>query len=113
MNPWSKIRRLQPEVYKATPRISLVSSFIASVFLGAYAPIEVSDASGMNLSNILTGEWDDRLVEICGGPELKSKLGPKPSVGGENLGKVSNWWVSRWGVNPGEWIESWPGTTSN
>ncbi|KAF5336082.1 hypothetical protein D9611_006436 [Ephemerocybe angulata] len=96
----SKIRRLQPEVYKATKRISLVSSFIASVFLGDFAPIEVSDASGMNLTNIISGEWDEKLLSICGGPELRSKLGPEPVLGGVNLGKVSNWWVNRFGFNP-------------
>ena len=96
-----QIRRLKPEVYEATSKISLVSSFIASVFLGAFAPIEVSDASGMNLTNILTGKWDDRLLDICGGPELRSKLGSEPVLGGVNLGKVSSWWVKRWGLNPG------------
>ncbi|KAJ2934852.1 hypothetical protein H1R20_g2271, partial [Candolleomyces eurysporus] len=96
----SKIRRLKPEIYEATSKISLVSSFIPSVFLGAFAPIEVSDASGMNLTNILTGKWDDRLLDICGGPELRSKLGPEPVLGGVNLGKVSSWWVKRWGLNP-------------
>ncbi|KAG2011784.1 D-xylulose kinase [Coprinopsis cinerea AmutBmut pab1-1] len=96
----SKVRRLKPDVYDATARISLVSSFIASVFLGQYAPIEVSDASGMNLMDILSCKWDDRLLAICGGPQLREKLGPEPVIGGTNLGTVSNWWVKRWGLNP-------------
>ncbi|KAF8659819.1 hypothetical protein AX16_001704 [Volvariella volvacea WC 439] len=96
----AKISRLHPEEYKATSRISLVSSFVASLFLGAIAPIEVSDASGMNLMNVLTCKWEDRLLQTCGGPELRAKLGPEPVHGGTNLGKVASWWVQRWGFNP-------------
>ncbi|TFK39875.1 hypothetical protein BDQ12DRAFT_681390 [Crucibulum laeve] len=96
----AKIRRLLPDIYKSTARISLVSSFIASLFLGYVAPIEVSDASGMNLKNVLTCKWDDSLLEACGGAELRSKLGPEPVPGGTSLGKIHSWWVQRWGFNP-------------
>ncbi|CCL98605.1 uncharacterized protein FIBRA_00607 [Fibroporia radiculosa] len=37
----AKIRRVSPEAYNATSRVSLVSSFMPSVFLGAIAPIEM------------------------------------------------------------------------
>lgn len=103
--------RLRPDVYNATSRISLVSSFIPSLFLGRIAPIEVSDASGMNLLNVLTCKWDDKLLEVCGGPGLRSKLGPEPVPGGVVLGTVGPWWVQRWGFNPGvfEFDGSQPG----
>ncbi|KAI0630872.1 D-xylulose kinase [Trametes polyzona] len=96
----AKIRRTDPEAYRATARISLVSSFMPSLFLGSIAPIEVSDASGMNLMNVLTCEWDDRLLEAAGGPELRSKIGPEPAPGGTFLGTISPYWVRRWGFNP-------------
>ncbi|GLB41832.1 putative actin-like ATPase domain-containing protein [Lyophyllum shimeji] len=99
-NQIAKIRRLQREAYDATSRISLVSSFIPSVFLGRIAPIDSSDASGMNLMDVITCKWNDTLVEACGGPELRSKLGPEPVIGGTVLGKVSKWWVGRWGLSP-------------
>ncbi|KAF8206462.1 hypothetical protein K438DRAFT_1817249 [Mycena galopus ATCC 62051] len=73
----AKIRRLDPEAYAATSRISLVSSFIPSLFLGHIAPIEVSDASGMNLMDVLTCKWDDRLLTRfqAGRPSAKSAMG--------------------------------------
>ncbi|KAJ7066949.1 actin-like ATPase domain-containing protein [Mycena amicta] len=95
----AKIRRLEAAAYAATSRISLVSSFIPSLFLGHIAPIEVSDASGMNLLNVLTCKWDDRLLEACGGTELRAKIGPEPVPGGTSLGKISEWWTKRWGFD--------------
>ncbi|KAF8637607.1 hypothetical protein AX17_002676 [Amanita inopinata Kibby_2008] len=108
-NQIAKIRRLQSERYAATGRISLVSSFIPSLFLGRIAPIEASDASGMNLMNILTCKWDDALLEACGGPELRQKLGPEPVQGGAALGKIHSWWVKRWNFNPGCLVASFTG----
>lgn len=96
-----KISRSYPAIYHATARISLVSSFVPSLFLGRIAPIEVSDASGMNLMNVISCKWEDKLLEICGGSELRSKLGPEPVAGGTFLGKICPWWVKRWGFNQG------------
>ncbi|KZS94648.1 actin-like ATPase domain-containing protein [Sistotremastrum niveocremeum HHB9708] len=93
----SKIYHKDREIYDATHRISLVSSFLASLFLQTYAPVEVSDASGMNLMNILTSKWDDHLLNACGGPSLKEKLGPDPVLGGTNLGSIGGWWMRKWG----------------
>ncbi|KAJ4469596.1 hypothetical protein J3R30DRAFT_3303976 [Lentinula aciculospora] len=96
----ARIRRVNPKAYEATSRISLVSSFMPSVFLGRIAPIEISDASGMNVMDVLTCKWNDKLLDICGGPELRSKLGPEPVSGGTSLGKISTFWANRWGFNP-------------
>ncbi len=46
-NQIAKIYRTQGAAYGATERISLVSSFLASVFAGHYAPIDYSDATGI------------------------------------------------------------------
>ncbi|KAF8074959.1 actin-like ATPase domain-containing protein [Lyophyllum atratum] len=99
-NQIAKIRRLHPEAYQSTSRISLVSSFIPSLFLGRIVPIDISDASGMNLMDVISCKWNDALLEACGGPELRSKLGPEPDIGGIVLGKVTKWWVGRWGLSP-------------
>ncbi|KAG6891180.1 hypothetical protein C0995_008432 [Termitomyces sp. Mi166 len=99
-NQISKIRRVNPKAYEATSAISLVSSFIPSVFIGRIIPVDISDASGMNLMNVMTCKWSDVLLEACGGPELRSKLGPEPVVGGTVLGKVSKYFVDKWGLSP-------------
>lgn len=46
-------------------RISLISSFVASLLVGDYAPIDYSDGSGMNLLDIRTKDWNDQLLEVC------------------------------------------------
>ncbi|KAG8931447.1 hypothetical protein FRC02_002726 [Tulasnella sp. 418] len=97
-----QIKRLfdyQPDDYANTSYISLISSFVASIFLGKIAPIEIADASGMNLMNIETGKWDEKLLKACGGDSLRGKLGGEPVSGGTVLGTVSKYWVERYGFN--------------
>lgn len=60
-----KIFQTQPEVYQNTERISLVSSFMASLFIGAYACIDQADGSGMNLMDIRQRAWCTKALEVC------------------------------------------------
>jgi len=53
--------------------------------------------------DVASCRWDERLLQACGGPELRSKIGPEPVPGGTVLGRVSSWWVKRWGFHPGKW----------
>ena len=97
-----RYRTKYPEHYEATARISLVSSFLASVFLGEFAPIDISDVTGMNLWNIKNGAWDERLLALAAGSkdgveELKKKLGDVPEDGGKAFGSISEYFVGRYG----------------
>ncbi|EFE31685.1 uncharacterized protein ARB_01284 [Trichophyton benhamiae CBS 112371] len=96
--------RKHPDAYRKTARISLVSSFLASVFLGRVAPFDISDVCGMNLWDIPSNRWNESLLKFCAGdagPEqLKRKLGDVPHDGGQELGKISSYFVQRHGFHP-------------
>ncbi|KAM9308191.1 xylulose kinase [Gastrophryne carolinensis] len=96
-NQISKIYKQKPEAYAQTERISLVSSFAASLFLGDYAAIDYSDGSGMNLLDIHVKMWNEKCLEACA-PNLKEKLGPVvPSS--FVLGPVSTYFRQRFGFS--------------
>ncbi len=74
-NQIAKIHQQNPEAYAETDRIALVSSFLPSILIGGYAPIDVSDGSGMNLLDIQSGDWAPAALEATA-PNLVEKLGP-------------------------------------
>ncbi|KAK7204079.1 hypothetical protein BZA70DRAFT_199893 [Myxozyma melibiosi] len=100
-----RVRHRHPEEYENTDRISLVSSFLASLMLGAIAPLDVSDVCGMNLWDIPNEKWDDEIVQIVAGggeaekKELLRKLGDVEPDGGKHIGPISDYFVKRYGFS--------------
>lgn len=60
-----KLFQTQEEIYHNTERISLVSSFMASLIIGGYASINETDAAGMNLIDINERIWSKVVLEVC------------------------------------------------
>jgi len=92
-----QIRRFSkndPDGYKATVRIHLVSSFIASVLAGKSISIDFGDGAGMNLLNLADLKWDAGLLEATA-PELSEKLLPAASCL-EPQGTASSYFVSKY-----------------
>ncbi|SMR42231.1 unnamed protein product [Zymoseptoria tritici ST99CH_1E4] len=97
-----RYRRKHAEHYEQTARISLVSSFLASILLGNIAPIDISDVTGTNLWDLDKAAWDRKLVALAAGgedkaDELLSKLGDVSTDGGRTSGTISNYFVNRYG----------------
>lgn len=88
-----KVFQQRRDVYDATKRISLVSSFLASIFLGKVAPIDHSDASGMNLFDIREKKWAESCLNSCA-PDLAERLG-EPVPTHTIIGQIAPFFVNR------------------
>ncbi len=96
-----QIRRFfktDPAAYAHTRRIHLVSSFIASVIAGKSVPIDFGDGAGMNLLNLATLQWDEKLLEATA-PDLAAKLLP-PAATTTVQGRISSYFSTKYGLNP-------------
>ena len=102
-NQIAKLLRDQPDKMAETERIALISSFLASILTGGYAPIDVSDGSGMNLLNIKSRTWDPTAVNITaskfekGSYNLGSRLGEVVESFAA-VGQVAPYFTERFGI---------------
>ena len=101
-----KLRKQKSDVYEATSRISLVSSFLTTVLCaeGQVKGMEESDASGTNIWNLEQQDWDQDLLEAVSGSAkaaqaLREKLGSVERDGGVVAGDVGQYFVKRYGIN--------------
>ncbi|KAJ4849569.1 Xylulose kinase 2 [Turnera subulata] len=88
-----KLFQTNPEVYNDTERISLVSSFVASILIGSYACIDHTDGAGMNLMDIRLRVWSEKALQATA-PGLEEKLGklaPSHAV----AGNIASYFVER------------------
>ncbi|KAK5083252.1 hypothetical protein LTR70_007968 [Exophiala xenobiotica] len=99
-----KFQRRYPDKYEKSVRINLVSSWLATIFLGKFAPFDISDVCGMNLWDVPKGTWCEETLQLTSGTfgvePLKQKLGGVPEDGGSHLGNISDYFVKRFGFSP-------------
>lgn len=86
---------LRPDCYHNCERISLMSSFAASMFTSKIVDTEWVDAGSMNLLDIISRTWDQSPLEAVG-PDRVSKLGT-PVSGTTVVGLVSEYMQERHG----------------
>lgn len=106
-----RIFELQPEVYNDTERISLVSSFVASILIGGYACIDHTDGAGMNLMDIKERVWSKQILEATA-PGLEDKLG-KLAPAHAVAGLIAPYFVERFQFNKECLVVQWSGDNPN
>ncbi len=98
-----KFWKTEPEAYRQTAHIALVSSYMAGLLAGTIAPIDHGDGAGMNLMDIRARQWHPRALEATA-PNLAEKLPPlTPST--HLIGTVSR----RFGLNENAAALVWSG----
>ena len=102
-----KFSKIEPQAYRQTASIALVSSFMASLLAGKLAPIDYGDGAGMNLMDIRKKTWHPRALAATA-PDLKKKL-PALAASGKVVGKVSAYFVRKFGLNPEALATVWTG----
>lgn len=94
-----KMRLVNPDVYEATKRIHLNSSFICSVLCGKDMPVDLGDGAGMNLLNLRQNIWDRTMLDATA-PGLEAKL-PKIDAAGCATGKIAQYFRRNYGFSDG------------
>ena len=101
-----KFWKQEPQAYRETQRIHLVSSFLCSVLCGADAPVDGGDGAGMNLLNLRTMAWHARIAAATA-PDLLAKL-PRICPTAGRAGDLSPYFA-KYGLTPGIPVAVWTG----
>lgn len=99
-------RRRHPEQYARTERIALVSNFVTTLLLAGgadarIAPLDQSDACGMNLWDMRSRTWSQPLLAMVDGAQagaLEAKLGHVVLDPRVPVGRVGTWLQRRYGL---------------
>ncbi len=102
-----KFYQTEPDAYKKTAAIALVSSFMASLLAGKIAPIDPGDGAGMNLMDIRKKQWHPAALKATA-PGLAKKL-PPITAAGQVIGPVSSYFVEKYGLNAEALATVWTG----
>ncbi|KAJ2333127.1 hypothetical protein GGI00_002476, partial [Coemansia sp. RSA 2681] len=93
-----KIKEQYADSWSRVARISLVSSFAASLLSGNIVPIDVSDASGTNLYDIEAKKWSRALCDAID-PALMEMLGADVAMADRVIGALSPYFAIKYGMN--------------
>ncbi|HSM62245.1 MAG TPA: FGGY family carbohydrate kinase, partial [Longimicrobiales bacterium] len=101
-----KLHETDPSAYADTDRIHLVSSYFASLLLGAHAPIDTGDGAGMNLMELRAADGWDRALDATA-PGLRGKL-PGLVRSDTVVGHLAPYWRARHGLSAAR-VVAWTG----
>ena len=84
-----------PDAWERTAEVHLVSSFMASILIGATAGIDLGDGAGMNLLELAAGDWSQLLLDAsaAGLREKLPNLVPSAAV----VGQLADYFVQKYG----------------
>ncbi len=102
-----KFSKTQPEAYANTASIHMASSFLCSVLAGKLAPLDLTDASGMNLLDLSTGTWNQQVLDATAA-DLAEKL-PELSASTKPVGSIARYFCDTYGFLPSTTILPWSG----
>lgn len=93
--------------YAGTKRIDMGSSFLASVLAGNPAPLDFTDASGMNLLDLASLDWSAAMLEATA-PNLLARL-PVLSAPTQVFGVISSYFTEKYGFSADCELLPWTG----
>eukprot|EP01062_Namystynia_karyoxenos_P010434 TRINITY_DN13696_c0_g1_i1.p1 TRINITY_DN13696_c0_g1~~TRINITY_DN13696_c0_g1_i1.p1 ORF type:complete len:567 (+),score=149.64 TRINITY_DN13696_c0_g1_i1:145-1845(+) len=100
-NQIAKLLADDPDSMRECERVCLISSFLASLLIGGYAPIDASDGSGMNLLDIKRRAWSaDAVAAVASSWPRKGTFNLGSRLGGvaesyQDVGLISPYWSTR------------------
>ncbi|KAG8969322.1 hypothetical protein FRC03_003423 [Tulasnella sp. 419] len=99
-----KIREGNAETWSKTAKVTFASNFLNTIFLGSFAPLGEAEVSGSGLWNSKKREWDQDVLDVVAGSKeeggrFRKMLGEVESFGGKDIGKVSSYFVERYGFD--------------
>ncbi|XP_044333317.1 xylulose kinase 2 isoform X2 [Triticum aestivum] len=106
-----KMFQMRRGIYDGTERISLVSSFMASLLIGGYACIDQTDGAGMNLMDIETRQLRQDALEATA-PDLDVKIG-KLAPAHAIAGTLAPYFVQRFQFTSNCLVVQWSGDNPN
>ena len=101
-----KFFKSEPDAYRATTAIHLVSSFLATLLAGHHAPVDPGDGSGTNLMELASNTWWAPALAATA-PQLEVRL-PQIAPSWTIAGALSPYWQRRHGLPPAR-VVVWSG----